>query len=64
MSEQAPATAKTDLPTEDTKTPTVVPPPAGDGELREAELNSVAGGFAPAPARKAGKGQHEYLIPW
>jgi hypothetical protein len=62
MSEQAPSKTKNDATPEIATTPDA-PPAAGDRELSEADLDKVAGGFAPGavPARKAGKPQQEYL---
>ena len=58
MSEQATSKAKNDAAPEIATTAEVPPAAAGNRELSDADLDKVAGGFAPsaAPAmRKAGK---------
>jgi hypothetical protein len=61
MSKQANAATK-DVGTPETATASLVAPPAaaGDAELSDADLDKVAGGFAPAPARKAGRPPKDY----
>jgi hypothetical protein len=63
MSEQAKRTTDIENAPEPTTTPQVAPLPPADGELSDTDLDKVAGGFGPAPMRKSGKGQMEYLIP-